>query len=67
MARVDDADADTRLEAVHGLALRGDERARDAALDVLEGVEGGDVYTRHLLHETAVVLAKDDDRFSRFT
>ena len=67
VARVEDADADTRLEAIHGLALRGDGRARDAALDVLEGVEGGDVYTRHLLHETAVVLAKDDDRFSRFT
>jgi HEAT repeat protein len=66
-ARVDDDDADTRLEAIHGLALRGDERAVDAALDVLEVVEGGDVYTRRLLHETAAVLAEDDDRFTRFT
>jgi HEAT repeat protein len=67
-ARVDDADPDTRLEAIHGLALRGDDRVRDAALDVLAAADGeGDVYTRHLLHETAAVLAEDDDRFSRWT
>jgi methionyl-tRNA formyltransferase len=66
-ARVDDADAETRLEAIHGLALRGDERALDPALDVLAAADGDSVYTRHLLQETAAVLAEDDDRFSRFT
>jgi methionyl-tRNA formyltransferase len=66
--RLEDSDDDTRLEAIHGLALRGDERVRDAALDVLEAADGdGDVYRRHLLHETAAVLAEDDDRFSRWT
>jgi len=34
---------------------------------VLADPGGDDVYTRHLLHETATVLAEDDDRFTRFT
>ncbi len=34
-ARLDDADEDTRMEAVHGLALRGDERAEAPARDLL--------------------------------
>jgi methionyl-tRNA formyltransferase len=66
-ARVDDDDEHTRLEAIHGLAVRHDDRAVDAALDVLEGADGDSVYTRHLLNETAAVLAEDDDRFERFT
>ena len=32
-ARLDDADEDTRLEAIHGLALRGDARAAGPARD----------------------------------
>ena len=35
-ARLDDDDADTRLEAVHGLATRGDERVIQPLLDILE-------------------------------
>ena len=66
-ARVDDADPDTRLEAIHGLAVRGDKSVKDAALDALEATDGDSVYTRHLLNETAAVLAEDDDRFERFT
>jgi hypothetical protein len=66
-ARVEDADPDTRLEAIHGLAVRGDDSVRDAALETLQATDGDSVYTRHLLHETAVVLAEDDDRFERFT
>ncbi len=65
--RIGDADPDTRLEAIHGLAVRGDDSVKDAALDALEATDGDSVYTRHLLHETAVVLAEDDDRFERFT
>ncbi|GGN99558.1 hypothetical protein GCM10010112_93490 [Actinoplanes lobatus] len=34
--RLDDDDADTRVEAVHGLATRGDERAMQPLLDILE-------------------------------
>ncbi|WP_064750575.1 formyltransferase family protein [Solirubrobacter soli] len=53
-ARLDDPDAETRLEAVHGLAVRGDHRADEPARDLLaanEDVES--VWTRHLLAETA--------------
>jgi HEAT repeat protein len=35
-ARLDDDDDDTRLEAVHGLATRGDERVIQPLLDILE-------------------------------
>jgi len=66
-ARVLDADPDTRLEAIHGLAVRGDESVKDAALDALQATDADSVYTRHLLNETAAVLAEDDDRFERFT
>jgi len=55
-ARLDDPDEDTRLEAVHGLAVRGDDRAAEPARDLLaeradEPVDS--VWTRHLLAETA--------------
>ena len=66
-ARVQDADPDTRLEAIHGLAVRGDASVKDAALDALQATDADSVYTRHLLNETAAVLAEDDDRFERFT
>jgi methionyl-tRNA formyltransferase len=55
-ARLDDPDEDTRLEAVHGLAVRGDARAEAPARDLLAAHEGEDVdsvWTRHLLAETA--------------
>ena len=54
-ARLDDPDEDTRLEAVHGLALRGDHRADDAARDLLAGTARPTRrrLARHLLAETA--------------
>ena len=55
-ARLDDPDEETRLEAVHGLAVRGDHRADDTARDLLAAHEHEDVdsvWTRHLLAETA--------------
>ena len=55
-ARLDDPDEDTRLEAVHGLAVRGDPRAEAPARDLLAAHEDEDsdsVWTRHLLAETA--------------
>jgi methionyl-tRNA formyltransferase len=55
-ARLDDPDSETRLEAVHGLAVRGDHRADDPARDLLAAREDEDadsVWTRHLLAETA--------------
>jgi methionyl-tRNA formyltransferase len=55
-ARVDDPDEATRLEAVHGLAVRGDPRAEAPARDLLAAhgdAEGEGVWTRHLLAETA--------------
>ena len=57
-ARLDDPDEDTRMEAVHGLALRGDERAQAPARDLLEGRDTTDdgVWRRHLLAETAEKL-----------
>jgi len=57
-ARLDDPDEDTRMEAVHGLALRGDERAQAPARDLIEGRDTTDdgVWRRHLLAETAEKL-----------
>jgi HEAT repeat protein len=55
-ARLDDPDEDTRLEAVHGLAVRGDPRAEAPGRDILaahEHEDSGSVWTRHLLAETA--------------
>jgi methionyl-tRNA formyltransferase len=53
-ARLDDPDDDTRLEAIHGLALRGDHRADAAARDVIAHDTGdAGVWRRHLITETA--------------
>ena len=46
-ARLDDPDPETRLEAVHGLALRGDARAVEPALELL-AARGGDRGRRHV-------------------
>jgi len=61
-ARLDDPDEDTRMEAVHGLVLRGDSRAQAPARDLLaerEVLEDG-VWRRHLLDETASALDDAD-------
>jgi methionyl-tRNA formyltransferase len=66
-ARLEDADADTRIEAVHGLALRGDTRAVEPALALLAARErGGTVWTRHALREAAIRLGalSGDARFA---
>jgi methionyl-tRNA formyltransferase len=53
-ARLDDPDDDTRLEAIHGLALRGDHRADEPARDAIARDTGdAGVWRRHLLMETA--------------
>ncbi len=68
-ARLDDADAETRIEAVHGLALRGDLRAVEPALAILAaGEPGGSRWTRHALSESAIRLAAltGDPRFSSY-
>jgi methionyl-tRNA formyltransferase len=71
-ARLADEDGDTRIEAVHGLALRGDERAREAALELLgdavsqEDVRPADtIWKRHALREATIRLAAltGDPRF----
>ncbi len=66
-ARLDDPDEDTRLEAVHGLAVRGDERAKEPALELLAAGADEGVWHRHLLRETADLLAEStgDPRFAR--
>jgi HEAT repeat protein len=64
-ARLDDSDDDTRVEAVHGLALRGDARALDAVLDLLGEVgphdDGGNaadtIWKRYALTQATVRLA----------
>ena len=59
-ARLDDPDADTRLEAVHGLAVRGDPRAERPARDLLAAgaADEHSVWRRHLLSETASHLRR---------
>ena len=69
VARLEDTGADARIEAVHGLALRGDARAVDAALALLAADEpGGSLWTRHALLEAAVRLAAltGDARFAPY-
>jgi methionyl-tRNA formyltransferase len=72
-ARLADEDADTRIEAVHGLALRGDQRALEAALELLSSDAGTDadagaadtIWKRHALQQAAIRLAAltGDPRF----
>jgi methionyl-tRNA formyltransferase len=67
-ARLQDADPEARIEAVHGLALRGDPRAVEPALALLDaGEPGGSLWTRHALQEAAIRLAAltGDRRFAR--
>jgi methionyl-tRNA formyltransferase len=68
--RLADPNPDTRLEAVHGLALRGDPRAAEAAPAILDAAAAGAAtpWRRHLVRETAARLAAatGDDRFARF-
>jgi methionyl-tRNA formyltransferase len=64
-ARLDDPDDSTRIEAVHGLALRSDTRALDAVLDLLGEVgphdDGGNaadtIWKRYALTQATVRLA----------
>jgi methionyl-tRNA formyltransferase len=70
-ARLDDPDAETRLEAVHGLALRGDLRAVEPALELLAAAaksEGDGMWRRMELRETAQRLAAQtgDERFEPY-
>ena len=66
-ARLDDADPEARIEAVHGLALRGDLRAVEPALALVGAAErGGTVWSRHALLEATILLAalSGDARFA---
>jgi HEAT repeat protein len=66
-ARLEDADPEARIEAVHGLALRGDTRAVEPALALLDaGEPGGSLWTRHALQEAAIRLGAmtGDPRFA---
>jgi methionyl-tRNA formyltransferase len=69
-ARLGDPDPETRLEAVHGLALRGDLRAVEPALELLATAAGsdGDMWRRMELRETAERLAAQtgDERFGPY-
>ena len=66
-ARLDDADPDARIEAVHGLAVRADTRAVEPALALLDaGERGGSLWSRHALQEAAIRLGalSGDPRFA---
>jgi methionyl-tRNA formyltransferase len=67
--RLQDPHAETRLEAVHGLAVRGDARAVEPALELLAEAAGGDgLWRRVELRETARRLseATGDERFAPY-
>jgi methionyl-tRNA formyltransferase len=68
-ARLDDSDAETRIEAVYGLALRGDPRAVETALSLLAGgADDGSRRARHALAESTIRLAAltGDARFAPY-
>ena len=69
-ARLQDPDPETRLEAVHGLAIRGDKRAVEPALELLAAAEadGDDLWRRVELRETARRLSAvtGDERFAPY-
>ena len=67
-ARLVDADPEARIEAVHGLAVRGDARAVEEALALLEQDAGASMWTRHALAEAAIKLAAQtgDARFAPY-
>jgi HEAT repeat protein len=57
-ARLDDADAEIRIEAVHGLAMRDDDRALAPAVALLAaGERGRSRWTRHALRAALARLA----------
>jgi methionyl-tRNA formyltransferase len=71
-ARLADEDSDTRIEAVHGLALRGDVRATEAALDLLvdssldaDSGAADTIWKRYALQHATIRLAAltGDPRF----
>jgi methionyl-tRNA formyltransferase len=67
--RLADSDPATRVEAVHGLAVRGDARAVEAALELLERAQDADgIWRRHELRDTAQRLAAvtGDPRFNPY-
>ena len=67
VARLEDPDPEARIEAVHGLALRGDVRAAEPALALLGAAErGATVWSRHALLEATILLAalSGDSRFA---
>ena len=71
VARLEDPDPETRLEAVHGLALRGDRRAVEPALELLAdaaATEDDGMWRRMELRETAQRLAAQtgDERFGPY-
>jgi methionyl-tRNA formyltransferase len=67
-ARLGDADPDTVVEAIHGLALRGDTHATEAALRQLAGGAARSLWTRHALEEATIRLAAltGDARFAAY-
>ena len=68
--RLYDADPETAVEAMHGLAIRGDARAADAVLRRLEsgGTGAEALWTRHALEEATIRLAAltGDPRFGPY-
>jgi HEAT repeat protein len=71
VARLGDEHPETRLEAVHGLAVRGDVRAVEPALELLAEAartEGDGMWRRLELRETAQRLAAQtgDERFEPY-
>jgi methionyl-tRNA formyltransferase len=68
--RLDDDDPETAAEAMHGLALRGDERAVEPLLRRLGagGGAGDPLWTRHALEEATIRLAAltGDARFAPY-
>jgi methionyl-tRNA formyltransferase len=73
-ARLADEDADTRVEAIHGLAMRGDLRAAEPALELLAraatgaGAGPATVWKHHALRASAERLAQltGDGRFTAY-
>jgi HEAT repeat protein len=70
VARLDDDDPETAVEAIHGLALRGDTRAVEAALRRLGAGDTtpASLWTRHALEEATIRLAAltGDARFAPY-
>jgi methionyl-tRNA formyltransferase len=68
--RLYDADPETAVEAMHGLAVRGDARAAEALLRRLEsgGTGAEALWTRHALEEATIRLAAltGDPRFGPY-